>query len=134
MGVPEVIAIIVAAVGGLAGIITAISVLLKSRAEAHKTKADAKKIEIETSDGLLRQSKEVYEMRIRALEEKVVELQKRSELDGKTIIELNRDLGAMRQAAEAQSRQLQIWYSRVEELLEVLQQHGITRPIWAQSS
>jgi uncharacterized coiled-coil protein SlyX len=124
-------AIIVALIGGLLGggavaaLMTGLFQRQRTHAEGRKANADADHQTVDAANDVIALVRQVYEERIKAMEADIA-------LDRRTIIELNRRLGNVMQAAEVQSKQIQLWRERVEELLCILRANGIPLPRWAQ--
>ena len=53
------------------------------------------------------------------------------ESDRRTIIDMNKQIGVLRQAGEMAGQQIQLLLSRIDELLSLLREHGIQLPAWA---
>jgi FtsZ-binding cell division protein ZapB len=135
MSLPEILSI----VAGVAGLVTGLGAFIKSRSESCKSDADAGHSVVDAAGDTVTLIKQVYESKISAMQNDIAELkaqletmQRERESDRRMIIDLNRQVGVLRQAGEMAGKQIQLLLSRIDELLSLLKNHGIQLPEWAQ--
>jgi len=131
----DLLPIVIAAIGSsaLTQVVNAIINQRKSNADTRKSNADADNVVVDTSSDLVAMAKSIYESRIVALEKQAKE-------DHETIVGLNKDVGKLRQAGEAQSKrimelegQVALWKGYAKELVALLRSHSIQLPKWAEA-
>lgn len=118
-------------IAGLAGLLTGVGAFIKTRSETRKADAEAEHSAIDAAGDAIALVRQVYEERIKTLENEVSKLRAERETDRQTIIDLNRRLGEVMRSAQAQSDMIRLWRERVEELLCILRDHDIQLPGWA---
>jgi len=106
----------------------------------NKTRADASHSAVEAASDAVTLLRSTFVDRIDRLEAQVAIQQKEAQDNRQEIIRLNRRLGEIMQAAEWQSREISrlqqeidLWRSRVDELLCVLRDKSLPLPEWAQN-
>jgi len=120
---------------------TAVTALITQWYQRRKTTAETDHTVVDTATDAIAMVKGAHGERIAMLENAVVSLKHQSETDRAEIISLSRRLGEIRMAAELQSRnillltdEVQLWRSRVSELLIVLRERSLPLPAWAEKT
>lgn len=130
MDLPELILAVITSSAATAGV----TAWLNRR----KTSAETDHTAVDTAADAIAMVRGAHGERIQELERKVKELVGQGESDRQSIINLMRQLGELRMAAETQSRSImllnedvRVWRSRVTELSALLRERGIPLPAWA---
>ena len=120
---------------------TTLTALITQWYQRRKTNAESDHTVVDTAADAIAMVRGAHGERIAVLENAVTSLKRQSETDRAEIISLSRKLGEIRQAAELQSRnillltdEVQLWRSRVSELLVVLRERSLPLPVWAEKS
>jgi len=122
---------VIALVAGLAGLVAGVGTFLKSRGESRKSNAEANHVTLETASDAAALVERVYVIRLAQAERDIADLKHEREVDRKTIVDLNRQIGMLRQSSEMYSRQISLLRSRLEEVLCILRENKIPLPPWA---
>jgi hypothetical protein len=130
MGVTEIVVllgVLSALVGGAAGFITAMSAARRTTADVRKSAAETEHVTMDTASDYVTMIRAVYEVRVKLLEEQVFKLER-------VINDITREAHAQRLEIVSLQGAVALWRGRVEELLQLLREHGISFPGWAVKS